>query len=72
MPLNSEKIQLNIRVSADLVARLDNLSAAYKKRGRTQVAEEILEQCVDIYEQSEIAKYSVLRRAVVNGNAKEQ
>ena len=62
MPYSVEKIQLNIRVSADLAARLDNLSASYGKRGRTQVAEEILEQCVDLYEQSEIAKFAVLRK----------
>ena len=59
---NSERIQIIVRVDADTAARLDNLSASYgKKRGRTQVAEEILTQCVDIYEQSEIAKFEVLR-----------
>jgi predicted transcriptional regulator len=60
---SSKRIQIIVRVSADTAARLDNLSASYdKKGGRTQVAEEILAQCVDLYEESEIAKFNVLRR----------
>jgi hypothetical protein len=63
MSNSAEKIQLIVRIHPDTAARLDNLSAKYSKRGRTQVAEEILTQCIDLYEQSEIAKFEVLRRA---------
>ena len=69
---NSDRIQINVLVSADLAARLDNLAATYRKRSRNQIAGEIIEQCVDLYEQSEIAKYEVLRRSPVNPNAKRQ
>lgn len=64
-----EKVQINLRLNADLAARLENLSATYNKRGRLHVAEEILEQCVEIYEQSEKAKYNVLRSYCANNRS---
>lgn len=60
MPSNAERIQLVLRIDAEIAARLDNLCATYRKRSRTHVAEEILMQCLDVYEQSEIAKFKVL------------
>jgi predicted transcriptional regulator len=69
---NQDRVQINVLISVDLAARLDNLSAAYRKRSRNQIAGEIIEQCVDIYEASEIAKYEVLRRSAAKPNAKKQ
>lgn len=64
-------MQLNLFLHPDLVARLDNLAAEFNKSGRTQVAVEILEQCIELYERSEKAKYNVLRSAVNRSDAEE-
>ncbi len=54
--------QFLLRLPADLIRRLEDAARRLKRRSRNQVAAEVLEQCLPIWEQAEGAKLAALEQ----------
>lgn len=60
--MNEPTEQFLLRLSTDLIRRLETAARRFNRRSRNQVAAEVLEQCLPIWEQAEGAKLAVLEQ----------
>lgn len=54
--------QYKLRITEDVIKRLDEIARRYGRRSGNQVAAEIIEQYLDFWEQAEQAKVGVLEK----------
>lgn len=60
--MSEQTDQFLLRLPVDLIKRLEDAARRFGRRSRNQVAAEVLDQCLSIWEQAEAAKLAVLER----------
>lgn len=60
--MSEETEQLLLRLSSELVKKIEAAASRFGHRSRNQVAAEVLELCLPIWEKAEEAKFAVLEQ----------